>query len=165
MPAIQPPRADLRTLSRGGGDVENVSAATRTTTTRAIPPPKFNWKTRILLPGAILIALLLLIAYAARDTLLPAKAVTVVPVVLKDLPGGHTPNAQPAAPAAPAAAGFAAGAGVQAPGWVEADPFPIAVTALADGVVREVLALEGQSIKAGDVVARLIDDDAKLALA
>jgi RND family efflux transporter MFP subunit len=54
---------------------------------------------------------------------------------------------------------------VQAPGWVEADPFPIAVSALADGVVKEVLALEGQTVKVGDVVARLVDEDAKLALA
>ena len=164
MQATQPPRADLRTLSRGGGDVKDVSDAAATTT-RPIPPPKFNWKTRVLLPGAILLALLLLIAYAARDSLLPARAVTVVPVVLKDVPAtaGAVATTGPAS-----AAGFApsAGAGgVQAPGWVEADPFPISVSALTDGVVREMLALEGHAIKAGDVVARLVDDDAKLALA
>jgi len=37
--------------------------------------------------------------------------------------------------------------------------------ALTDGVVKEVLVVEGQPVKAGQVVARLIDDDAKLALA
>ena len=39
--------------------------------------------------------------------------------------------------------------GVQAPGWVEADPFPIAVTALTDGIVEEMLALEGQPGRTG----------------
>ena len=140
-----PSRADLRTLSRGGS----------ASPSRAIPPPKFNYRTRVLLPGAILLALLLLIAYAARDTLLPAKAVTVVPVVMKDLPGGTATSVAPAS----------AASGVQAPGWLEADPFPTAVTALSDGVVKEVLALEGQAVKAGDVVARLVDDDAKLNVA
>jgi HlyD family secretion protein len=54
---------------------------------------------------------------------------------------------------------------VQAPGWVEPDPYPVAVAALTDGVVEEVLALEGQAVKKGDVVARLIADDARIALA
>jgi multidrug efflux pump subunit AcrA (membrane-fusion protein) len=128
--------------------------------TAAIPRPRFNFKTRVLLPGGILLALLALMAYAARDTLLPARGVTVIPVVLKDVGGAavNTPTAM--ATPTPNTSG-----GVQAPGWVEADPFPISVTALSDGVVREMLALEGQSIKAGDVVVRLVDDDAKLALA
>ena len=78
MQATQPPRADLRTLSRGG---ESTSPPDRS----AVPPPRFNWKTRVLLPGGILLALLLLMAYAARDTLLPARTVTVVPVVLTAL--------------------------------------------------------------------------------
>ena len=51
------------------------------------------------------------------------------------------------------------------PGWVEADPFPTAVTALADGVVAEVLVLEGQRVEPNQVVARLIADEARLALA
>ena len=156
MQATQPPRADLRTLSRGGDASDSASPAR---TSSAVPPPRFNWKTRVLLPGGILLALLLLMAYASRETLLPARTVTVVPVVLKDL-AASTTNQAPAA-----AGGFAPSAGVQAPGWVEADPFPTAVTALADGVVREMLALEGQPVKTGQVVARLVDDDAKLALA
>jgi HlyD family secretion protein len=157
-PPSPPPRADLRTLTRAGGETPTApaSAAQRST----IPRPRFNYKTRILLPGGIVLALLLLIGYAARDSLLPAKAVTVVPVVLKDVRAAGPMNATAAAPSGPVNSG-----GVQAPGWVEADPFPIAVTALADGVVKEMLALEGQAVNAGDVVVRLVDDDAKLALA
>jgi RND family efflux transporter MFP subunit len=54
---------------------------------------------------------------------------------------------------------------VQATGWVEPDPYPIAVSALTDGVVKEVLVLENSAVTAGQVVARLVDDDARLALA
>jgi multidrug resistance efflux pump len=53
---------------------------------------------------------------------------------------------------------------VQAAGWLEADPFYVAATALADGVVEEVLALEGERVEAGDVVAELVKEDAELAL-
>jgi RND family efflux transporter MFP subunit len=53
---------------------------------------------------------------------------------------------------------------VQAPGWIEPAPYATAVPALTDGVIREVLALEGQTVQAGEVIARLIDDDARLAL-
>lgn len=165
MQATQPPRADLRTLSRGPGGGGETPTGSSPSSPSTVPPPKFNWKTRVLLPGGILLALLLLIAYAARDTLLPARAVTVVPVVLKDLASATAPPANNAAAAAGAFAPAPAAGGVQAPGWVEADPFPISVTALTDGVVKDMLALEGQSINAGEVVARLVDDDARLALA
>jgi RND family efflux transporter MFP subunit len=142
------PRGDLRTLSRA-----NQAAATAQPA--SVPRPRFPWKTRIVVPGAILLALLLLVAHAAQDILLPPRGVTVVPVVVKasavSIPSATIESL--------------GGATVQAPGWVEADPYPIAVSALADGVVKDVLALEGQSVKAGDVVARLVDDDARLALA
>jgi membrane fusion protein (multidrug efflux system) len=52
----------------------------------------------------------------------------------------------------------------QAAGWIEPDPYAIGVSALTDGIVCEVLALEGQRVAVGDVLARLIDDDAKLAV-
>jgi len=53
---------------------------------------------------------------------------------------------------------------VQAAGWVEADPYKSYVTALADGIVREVLVLEGEPVEKDQVVVRLVDDDARLAL-
>src|SRR5688572_10521361 len=97
MQATQPqPRADLRTLKRAGGEASQETH---------IPRPRFNWKTRILLPGAILLALLLLLAYAARDSLLPAKPVTVVPVVLKDVAGATAISANGASAPAAATAG------------------------------------------------------------
>ena len=53
----------------------------------------------------------------------------------------------------------------QASGWIEPDPFPIRVTSLYSGVVKEVHVLEGQQIKKGEIIATLIDEDARLVLA
>lgn len=52
----------------------------------------------------------------------------------------------------------------QASGWIEPDPFPIKVTSLYSGVVKEVHVLEGQKIRKGEVIAKLINEDAQLAL-
>jgi HlyD family secretion protein len=118
------------------------------TTARAVAPPRRRWLTRILVPGAILLGLLLVLGYAARRTLWTALPVRVAPVILKA--GG----------AAPTSTGQLT---TQAPGWVEADPYAVNVSALADGTVKEVLVLEGDRVEAGHVVARLIDDEARLA--
>jgi len=112
----------------------------------AVPLPPRRWMSRVLLPGGIILICLILLIYTARDSLWPAMDVRVVQVISKV-------TAQ--------AAGTVT---VQAPGWIEADPFPVYVSGLATGVVDEVLVLEGQQVKAGDVVVKLIEDDARLAL-
>lgn len=113
-----------------------------------VPPPKRKWRTRVLLPLAVFVLTGGLVVYAAGDALWPRTPVRVVPVLVKmDI------EAQPAGTVV-----------VQAPGWVEADPFAVGVSALADGVVEEMLVLEGERIEAGQVVARLVDDDARIAL-
>ncbi len=112
----------------------------------AVPLPPKRWVSRVLLPGGIILTCLILLAYTARDSLWPATDVRVVRVLSKF------------------AAQATGSVTVQAPGWVEADPFPIYVSGLATGVVDEVLVLEGQEVKAGDVVVTLIEDDARLAL-
>src|SRR4051812_41302189 len=150
MMTIDRPPGDLRTLARGAATEDSPAAPAR-----SVPTPKFPWITRVVVPGLILLTLLALLGYAAQDALWPARAVKVVPVVVKT---GVTSSSNSEHSTAP-------GATVQAPGWVEADPYAVSVSALADGIVKEVLALEGQPVKAGDVVARLVDDDAKLALA
>ena len=112
----------------------------------AVPLPPKRWVSRVLLPGGIILTCLILLAYTARDSLWPATDVRVVRVLSKF------------------AAQATGSVTVQAPGWVEADPFPIYVSGLATGVVDEVLVLEGHEVKAGDVVVTLIEDDARLAL-
>eukprot|EP00913_Durusdinium_trenchii_P006027 g5639.t1 len=54
---------------------------------------------------------------------------------------------------------------VQAAGWLEAEPFSVACTALADGVVESIEVLEGDPVRKGDVVARLVPEDAQLGVA
>ncbi len=124
--------------------------------------PAFRWRTRIALPAAILLAAGALLAYSARASLTPAVRVRVAPVVAKARAAEAGAHAGESGAGQPAAARRVI---AQAPGWVEPDPFPINVPALADGVVREVLVLEGERVERGQVVARLIDEEARLALA
>ena len=109
--------------------------------------PASRWRTRVLLPAVVLALFAGVLLYAARDALLPAMEVRVAPVISKSVSGS------------------AGSVAFQAAGWVEADPFSSYASALTDGVLKEVLVLEGQRVTAGQIVARLIDDEAKIALA
>jgi RND family efflux transporter MFP subunit len=113
-----------------------------------VPLPRARWKTRVLLPVAVFGATAVVLGWATGESLWPATPVRVVPVVVKVGTGEIGPGAVT----------------VQAPGWVEADPFATAVSALADGVVEDVLVLEGEPVSTGQTVARLVPDDARLAL-
>lgn len=127
-----------------------LGAGQQTTPMNSVAPPRRRWLVRWGVPLVVTACVLALLGYAARQTLRPSIEVQVAEVV-----------ARPAA--AGAAAGNARTMTVQAPGWVEPDPYPSRVTALTEGVVTEVLVLEGQHVEAGQVVARLVDADAKLA--
>lgn len=54
---------------------------------------------------------------------------------------------------------------VQAAGWLEAEPYFVAATALADGVIEEMLVLEGDRVEIGQPLALMVEEDAKLRLA
>lgn len=127
-------------------DLSVLSRSRERSASVVLPMPASRWRTQVLLPACILIAFAALAGYALRGALWPAKTVRVVPVVSKE--GGESSGALM----------------FQAAGWVEPDPYPTHISALTDGVVKEVLVLEGQQVKAGDVVARLIDDEAQLAV-
>ncbi len=51
-----------------------------------------------------------------------------------------------------------------ASGWIEPDPFPIKVTSLYSGVIDRVHVLEGERVLEDQVIASLIDEDARFAL-
>lgn len=112
----------------------------------SVPTPRARWKTRILLPAVLLTVFGGLLAWAARGALLPGRQVRVVPVVVKT-------TAQSTGTAV-----------FQAPGWIEADPYDVNVSVLADGVVKELRVLEGEAVKAGQEIVCMVDDDARLAL-
>ncbi|QDU89191.1 HlyD family secretion protein [Pirellulimonas nuda] len=114
----------------------------------AAPAPRSRaWLTRYVVPAAILAGFLALFGWAARDSFLPATPVTVTPVVVS--------QAQVRQEGTPL---------FQAAGWIEPRPSPVTASALAPGVISEVLVVEGQHVKLGEPVATLIDTDARLAL-
>lgn len=131
------PNVDLRQLARRRDGPP----------TREIGPRRRHLLTRYALPGAVLLGFAGVLLWAARDRLLPARPVTVVPVV--------TTRAEVSAEGTPL---------FQAAGWVEPRPTPTMVTALAEGVVEKLFVVEGQQIQAGETVAQLVRADADLAL-
>lgn len=134
---------NVKGLARGA------SAATANAHAANVPLPRRRWMLRLGLPLLFLGGLAALMASSLGEAFWPPASVRVTPVMVKrDLDAAPT-----------------GGVIVQAPGWVEADPFPTAVSALTDGVVADLLVLEGQRVEKDEVVARLIDDDAKLGLA
>ncbi len=101
---------------------------------------------RYVLPACLIVAFLLMLAWALRDALVPATRVMVVPV--------HVSRAEVQQAGTPL---------FKAAGWVEPRPTSIAVAALASGVVEQLLVVEDQVVEAGDPVALLVSEDAELA--
>lgn len=139
MSSQSPP--DLSVLSRTGG--KDVAPA-------EVLRARSSFWTRAVLPALILCGALGLLGYLLMDVVLPRTEVRLATAVARSSIGAFESG------------GSVSGAGVQAPGWVEPDPYPISVPALADGVITEVLVLEGQKIEAGQVVARMVENDAAL---
>jgi len=100
---------------------------------------------RYVLPGSLLIGVAILVAWAARDVLFPAKNVTVVSVIAS--------QAEVQLEGTPL---------FKAAGWIEPRPTPVRVAALATGVVQELKVVEDQPVTEGQPVAELIKDDARL---
>jgi multidrug efflux pump subunit AcrA (membrane-fusion protein) len=106
-----------------------------------------NLFARYVVPGLLLVSFAALLGWSLRDRWLPATPVTVVPVVAT--------RAESQAANMPL---------FQAAGWVEPRPTPVAVSALAEGVVERLTVIEGQAVAANEPVAYLIDKDARLAV-
>ena len=113
------------------------------------PPPRRRrtWFSRYVIPGAIVLGFLALLGWAMRDRLATRRQVSVVPVVVTraDVQQSGTPL-------------------FQAAGWIEPRPTAANVAALTEGVLEELLVVEGQPVEAGQPIARLIDVDARLTL-
>ncbi|MDP0492477.1 MAG: efflux RND transporter periplasmic adaptor subunit [Verrucomicrobiota bacterium JB023] len=124
-----------------------------TPTRRGLP----SW----LLPVGLLIGFLFLFAILFGQKLLPAQSVRTAPVVtlrLGDSQPSSMGNEQASRLVQPSQLLF------QASGWLEPDPYPVIVPTLVNGVVDEVHVLEGDSVTEGQLLATLVDDDARLAL-
>lgn len=133
-------------MSQVQGDID-LSALSRRPD--AVEPPRRS-RLRILLPLLILGTFGVVLGSTLLDELRPAVEVRVVRPERVDASAASVPEGRPV---------------VQAAGWVEPDPFPIHASTLAAGVVREVLVQESDAVEAGQPVALLVDEDARLAAA
>ncbi len=109
-------------------------------------PIRRHLLSRYVAPIGLLAAFAGLFCWSARSSFLPAHDVTVTPVIITraEVQQSGTPL-------------------FQAAGWIEPRPTPVVVTSLAEGVVEEIYAVEGQYVERGKPVAKLFDTDAKLA--
>ena len=111
-----------------------------------------------LLPAGLLVGFLIIMALLFGERLIPATQVNTAPVItLRQETGASTDTTN----------GEEQTKGkmlFQASGWVEPDPYTTFVSTLVDGVIDEVHVLEGHAVKKGDLLATLVDDDAKLNL-
>lgn len=121
-----------------------------------VPAPRYRWVLRAGLPLGILLVFGGVAALSLRASLTPAVEVETAPVVERPAIKGSADLS-----ASAAAAGEVI---VQAAGWIEPDPFPVYASALTNGTVEEVLFLEGERVERGEALARLVDEDARLAL-
>lgn len=126
-------------------DLRQLAAPRPANTRRVVHRNRLVWVTRVALPILLLGGFCGALAYSFREVLLPAKTVTVIPVI-----SVRAEIQQPEA------------ALFQSAGWVEARPTPVVVSALEEGVVEELLVIEGQELVKGQAIARLIDADARL---
>ncbi len=118
-------------------------------------PARRPWR-RVVLPLAILAGSGWLLLDAGWSAWRPRTEVRASPVTIRTIEVTAT---DPSSSSAEDRAVI-----VQAPGWVEAAPDATYVSALTGGVVEEILVLEGDTVAAGDPVARLVTDDARIAL-
>lgn len=118
-----------------------------------IPPPRRHLFSRLVVPVVIIGATAGLLIYVGWASIRPTTLVRSVPVVIRSVettdPVSDTDRGERI---------------IQAPGWVEADPFSIYVGALAEGVLESILVLEGSHVSKGQAVATLIPDDANILL-
>ena len=119
-----------------------------------VPLPRRNAWLRLGLPILILAGVATLLFTTGWDAWRPRRDVAAIPVGVRTVEiDAEESDRGPSAVA------------VQAPGWVEADPFDIFVSALTDGVIRDILVLEGDRVVAGQKVASLYDEEAVIEVA
>ncbi|HCA39990.1 MAG TPA: hypothetical protein DEO92_09980 [Phycisphaerales bacterium] len=119
----------------------------------SIPMPRRHWLVRLILPLTIVVVAAALLIYVGWTALRPATNVHAITVVVRPVETTEISTTDDGRERI-----------IQAPGWVEADPFSVYVGALIEGVVEDVLVLEGDRVAKDQPVAQLIRDDAAIAL-
>jgi len=121
----------------------------------AVAPP--GRRLALVIPVVVALAIGVVLAWSAWPVVRPVRTVSVVQAV-------YEPSTAAAAPEQEADTPRAASPTVQAAGWLEADPFYVACTSLADGILESIEVLEGDYVEQGDVVGRLVAEDSEIRL-
>ncbi len=122
-------------------------------TNTSIPEPSRHFVMRFGVPIAIITTTLAILAFASWNLIRKTHPVEAVTVVMRDV---ETDD--------PISSDASDESIVQAPGWVEASPYAVFASALIQGIVDEILVLEGDYVEAGQPIATLISEDNELAL-
>ena len=135
----------------------------RTSSSESSPPSSKKQSLSWLLPTGLISGFLLIFGLLFGPRLIPALAVETAPVITirsgeSDAPTEKTLSASNSPKDDKGPLVF------QASGWIEPDPFITYVPTLINGVIEEVHALEGQTVKQGDLLATLVDEDELLDL-
>jgi RND family efflux transporter MFP subunit len=128
-------------------------------------PPKRKFKLPSLaktLPWLLLAAFVLLAWLLFGDRFERARPVDLLKVVTMRA-SAKTPESAPETKSGDELS-FEGSTLFQASGWIESDPLPIRVTTLYSGVVDKVHVLQGEMVKQGQVLALMVDEDARLNL-
>ena len=120
-----------------------------------IPQPASRWLLRYGLPITVIGLMAAVLVGTAWSAFMPARSVRVATVAIRQVETDAEPMQEETS----------RGEVIQAPGWIEPDPFPTYVAALEEGVVKDILKLEGDRVAAGEVVATLVDDEARIRVA
>ncbi len=119
----------------------------------SIPQPKRNYMTRLGIPLLIVAMTIGVLAVSSYRWLKPSTPVESVTVVVKTIESEAQSDAEPLGTSV-----------IQAPGWVEAEPYAVYASALTQGIIESILVLDGDKVTKNQVIATLISDDNKLAL-
>ena len=119
----------------------------------SIPQPKRNVITRLGIPVLIVVVTISVLAVSSYQSFRPSTPVESVTVVVKSIESDVTDETSNQGTSI-----------IQAPGWVEAEPYAFYASALTQGIIEKILVLEGDRVTKGQPVATLIADDNQLSL-
>ena len=132
-------------MSKNGAvqrDEESGDAAARV-------PMSGRSRTPVMAAIAVFVVIMGMLAYASAGAFIPVRSVRVSPVIGTAVAVQVPPEEEQGDGGESGRFVRGGGERVQAPGWLEADPFYVACTALADGIVESVLVLEGERVEKG----------------
>ncbi len=122
-------------------------AADRRSKGSGIPTNRRSRWVKLIMLGFFLIVIVASMGYLNESQLFPPRPVTVVPVFTTRSEMQQVGTVQ-----------------FQAAGWIEPRPSLVNVAAMLEGVIAELLVVEGQDVVQDETIARLVDTDALLAL-